>query len=82
MGVAPGGGAARGGAGGMHGMGMGPGMAGAGGGAGAGGRQGAASSTPFAAGDGKKKSKRDMIKDYFRRQFMGEEPQTVRTVIR
>ena len=82
MGVAPGGGAARGGAGGMHGMGMGPGMAGAGGGAGAGGKQGAASSTPFAAGDGKKKSKRDMIKDYFRRQFMGEEPQTVRTVIR
>lgn len=65
----------------MHGMGLGPGMAGAGGGAGAGGKQGAASSTPFAAGD-RKKSKRDMIKDYFRRQFMGEEPQTVRTVIR
>lgn len=82
IGGVPAGGAARGGAGGMHGMGMGPGMAGAGGGAGAGGKQGAASSTPFAAGDGKKKSKRDMIKDYFRRQFMGEEPQTVRTVIR
>lgn len=82
MGGAPAGGAARGGAGGMHGMGMAPGMAGAGGGAGAGGKQGAASSTPFATGDGKKKSKRDMIKDYFRRQFMGEEPQTVRTVIR
>lgn len=82
MGGAPAGGAARGGAGAMHGMGMGPGMAGAGGGAGAGGKQGAASSTPFATGDGKKKSKRDMIKDYFRRQFMGEEPQTVRTVIR
>lgn len=61
-------------------MGMGPGMAGAG--AGGGGKQGAASSTPFSAGDGKKKSRRDMIKDYFRRQFMGEEPQTVRTVIR
>ena len=82
MGGAPGGGAARGGAGGMHGMGMGPGMAGAGGGVGTGGKPGAASSMPFAAGDGKKKSKRDMIKDYFRRQFMGEEPQTVRTVIR
>lgn len=82
IGGVPAGGAARGGAGGMHGMGMGPGIAGAGAGTGAGGKQGAASSTPFAAGDRKKKSKRDMIKDYFRRQFMGEEPQTVRTVIR
>jgi hypothetical protein len=81
-GGAPAGGATRGGAGGMNGMGMGPGMAGTGAGAGSGGRQHAASSTPFTTGDGKKKPRRGLIKDYFRRQFMGEEPQTVRTVIR
>jgi hypothetical protein len=81
-GGAPAGGATRGGAVGMNGMGVGPGMAGTGAGAGSGGRQHAASSTPFTTGDGKKKSRRDLIKDYFRRQFMGEEPQTVRTVIR
>jgi hypothetical protein len=66
----------------MNGMGMGPGMAGTGAGAGSGGRQHAASSTPFTTGDGTKKPRRGLIKDYFRRQFMGEEPQTVRTVIR
>ncbi|AGP30395.1 hypothetical protein A606_03720 [Corynebacterium terpenotabidum Y-11] len=69
------------------------GMAGAGAGAGAGGRGGAggqraassvssSAATPFTATTGKGKSKRDIVKEYFRRQFLGEEPQTVKTVIR
>lgn len=60
------------------------GMGGAGGagGAAAGGKNGRQSPSPFTATTGKGKSKRDLVKEYFRRQFLGEEPQTVKTVIR
>ena len=61
------------------------------GGAGAPGRGGASNSgnngnrrkggaSPFAAGS--RGSKRDLVADYFRRQFLGKKPQTVKRVIR
>lgn len=52
------------------------------GGAGAGGKNGRQSASPFTSGKGRGKSKKDLVKEYFRRQFLGEEPQTVKTVIR
>lgn len=67
--------------GGMTGVG-GMGGAGGAGGAAAGGKNGRQSPSPFTATTGKGKSKRDLVKEYFRRQFLGEEPQTVKTVIR
>lgn len=64
----------------------GPGMMGGMGGAGAAGGAGRpgtghGQASPFTAG-AKNKSKKDLVKEYFRRQFLGEEPLTVKTVIR
>jgi hypothetical protein len=60
---------------------MGGGIGGPAGGRGGAGRTGRKpGASPFAAGP--KTSKRDLVADYFRRQFLGKKPRTVKKVIR